>query len=146
MEAWIIWLIAAALLVIIEVMSQMMWALCLAIGAVGAMVCSLCGLDLAWQTVALALLSILAYIALLPLFRRWHARSDAREARTGMDALLGRRAVVTQEIRPGQLGRARIDGDNWQVQAPSASATIHAGTEVIVTSYDSIILTVTLPQ
>jgi len=146
MEPWIIWLIAAALLLTVEVLTQMMWALCLTVGALAAMVCSLCGLDLVWQVSALAVFGIVAYIGLLPLFRRWHARHDARIARTGMDALLGRRATVTHAIRPGELGRARIDGDNWQVQCPSATEEIKAGTEVVVTSYDSIILTVGLPE
>lgn len=143
MEPWIIWLIAAAALLIIEVLTQMMWALCLAIGVAGAMTCALLGLDITWQTVAMAALSVIGYVVLLPLFRRWHARTEAREARTGMDALLGRRATVTHAIHPGRLGRARIDGDNWQVKAPSADKTIAAGSEVTVTSYDSIILTVT---
>lgn len=142
MEAWIIWLIVASLLVVIEVMTQMMWALCLSLGALGAMVCALCGLDPAWQSAAVALLSAVAYVALLPLFKRWHARTSAREARTGMDALLGRRATVVHAIHPGRLGRARIDGDNWQVQAPGVSEVIAAGSEVVVTDYDSIILTV----
>lgn len=145
MEAWTVWLIAAAILIAVEIGTQMMWALCLAAGALGAMACALCGFGLTWQTVSLALLSVAAYVVFLPLFRRWHARSDAREARTGMDALLGRRATVTHAIHPGRLGRARIDGDNWQVQAPGAAATIAAGTEVVVTAYDSIILTVALP-
>ncbi len=43
----------------------------------------------------------------------------------------------------GHLGRARIDGDNWQVRCPESTAEIPAGNEVVVTSYDSIILTVT---
>ena len=146
MEIWITWLIVAALLIVIEVLSQMMWALCLAVGALAAMVCSLCGLDMIWQVVALGVASALAYIVFLPIFRRWHERSDLREARTGMDALLGRKAIVTHEIRPGQLGRARIDGDNWQVQAPSVCEVIPDGTEVVVTGYDSIILTVALPD
>lgn len=60
-----------------------------------------------------------------------------------MDALEGRRATVTHAIRPGQLGRARIDGDNWQVRAPGVDREIRAGEEVSVTGYDSIILTVT---
>lgn len=144
MEAWIVWLIVAAVLIVIEVMSQMMWALCLSVGALGAMVCSLCGLDIVWQTVALAVCSAVAYVVFLPMFRRWHARRAAHESRTGMDALLGRRATVTEAIHPGRLGRARIDGDNWQVKAPAVSDTIHAGTEVVVTAYDSIILTVAL--
>ena len=64
------------------------------------------------------------------------------DSRTGMDALLGRKAVVTHEIRPGELGRARIDGDNWQVRAPGVRTVIRHGEEVSVTGYDSIILTV----
>jgi len=58
----------------------------------------------------------------------------------------GRIAIVTETVRPGSLGRARIDGDNWQVQAPSEPMAIPVGAAVIVTGYDSIILTVVLPQ
>lgn len=147
MELWTIWLIAAAGLLIIEVLTQMMWALCLTIGALAALLCSLCGIELPWQITVMAAIGIGTYIAVLPRFKRWHAKASARKARTGMDALLGRRAFVTHEIRPGHLGRARIDGDNWQVSAPDITHTIHAGTEVVVTAYDSIILTVTpLPE
>lgn len=142
MEVWIIWLIAASVLLVIEIMTQMMWALCLTIGSLGAMTCALAGLDFGWQVASLAVLSTAAYLMLLPIYRRWHARQDARAARTGMDALEGRRAIVTHAIRPGQLGRARIDGDNWQVRAPGVDREIHAGEEVSVTGYDSIILTV----
>lgn len=73
-------------------------------------------------------------------------KRTGREARTGMDALLGRKAVVTNEIRPGDTGRVRIDGDNWQAVAPGVNFTIHKGTETVVTAYDSIILTVALPD
>lgn len=142
MEAWIVWLTAAAGLLVIEVLTQMMWALCLTVGAVAAMVCALFGLGIEWQVGIMAATAVLTYLIFLPVFRRWHARNDDRASRTGMDALLGRHATVTHEIKPGSLGRARIDGDNWQVKAPSHSSTIPAGTEVVVTAYDSIILTV----
>ncbi len=142
MEIWIIWLIVAAVLVITEVLTQMIWTLCLAIGCVGALVASWFGVSIVWQVIILAIVSVIAFIWLIPVFRRWHDESNKREKRddrTGMDALLGRRAVVTEEIRPGQLGRARIDGDNWQVKS-SCDETIKKGCEVVVTSYDSIIL------
>ena len=142
MDAWLIWLIVAALLVAVEVMSQMMWALCLSAGALAAMVCALCGLDLTWQTVALAVVCIAAYILLLPIFKRRHHKAGSPSSRTGMDALLGRRAFVTHSVHPDRLGRARIDGDNWQIKAPGVSETIPAGTEVTVVDYDSIILIV----
>lgn len=146
MEAWIIWLIAAAFLIVVEVLTLSMWALCLSLGSIAAMAVALCGYGIAGQVVALTLMSLVAWLALLPMFRRWHAKTDNRASRTGMDALLGRRAIVTGEIRPGELGRVRIDGDSWQVRAPSVSGTVARGTEVVVTAYDSIILTVTLPE
>lgn len=142
MEINIIWIIIAVVLLIVEVLTQMMWALCLTIGALGALGCYMCGLSLPWQITGMAIVSVIAYILLLPGYKKMQSKNAQRAARTGMDALLGRKAVVTHEIRPGQTGRARIDGDNWQVVAPSAKETIPAGAEVVVTSYDSIILTV----
>lgn len=142
MEMWIIWLIVAAALVITEVLTQMIWTLCLAIGCIGALVASLFGASIVWQIVIMAIVSVVAFVWLIPVFKRWHEesnRKERRDDRTGMDALLGRKAIVTEEIRPGQLGRARIDGDNWQVKS-SVDETIKNGSEVVVTSYDSIIL------
>lgn len=142
MEIWLIWLIVAAVLVVIEVLTQMMWALCLSVGALAAMICALFGLGFTWQAVALAAGAVGFYLIMLPWFRKRWDKKSAHTARTGMDALLGRTATVTSEIRPGELGRARIDGDNWQVKAPGVNEPIHRGEEVVVSSYDSIILTV----
>ena len=146
MDIWIIWLIIASLLLVTEILTQMMWALCLTVGALGAMICALCGVGIAGQTAVLAISSAAAYVILLPLFRKWHSRSDSRRARTGMDALLGRKAIVTEPVLPGRCGRARIDGDNWQVKAPGIDGEIPVGAEVTVTDYDSIILTVTIER
>ena len=142
METWTIWLIVAACLLLVEVMTQMMWALCMTVGALAAMVCTLLGMETEWCIVVMVAVAIGTYAAVLPYFRRWHLRQSERNARTGMDALLGRRATVTHEIRPGELGRGRIDGDNWQLRAPGTDTVIHAGQTVVVTAYDSIILTV----
>lgn len=145
MQIWIIWLIIAAMLLIIEVLSQMVWTLCLAIGAVVALAVDLLGGGLEWQLIAMALSTVASYIIVVPLVKRWHeviARGKGRESRTGMEALLGRTAIVTHEIKPGRMGRARIDGDSWQVVAPGVARTIQRGEEVSVSAYDSIILTV----
>lgn len=145
METWIIWLIIMGVLLIIEVLSQMMWALCLAVGCIVGMICSIFGIDLIWQVILMSVGSVAAYVFLVPLFQKWHALSvdrKGKEARTGMDALLGRRAIVSEEIRPDRPGRARIDGDNWQVRSSSKDGVIPRGTEVVVTGYDSIILEV----
>lgn len=145
MGAWIIWLIVIGLLLLIELLSQMMWSLCLAVGGLFGLVASLCGASPMWQVVAAALFSVAAYIFLLPLFQKWHCLSvdkKGREARTGMDALLGRHAVLSEEITPERPGRGRIDGDNWQMVVDKPFEKVVRGTEVVVTGYDSIILKV----
>lgn len=141
MDTWIIWLVAACVLLLIEVLSQTVWAFCFAAGCLVALLLSLFTDSLAVQGIAVAVAAIAAWLLLAPVVRRWERRNE-RQTRTGMDALLGRRATVTEEIRPGHTGRARIDGDNWQVVAPAIDTPIHAGEEVVVTAYDSIILTV----
>jgi len=144
MESWIIWLITAGIVLIIELLTQTMWALCLSVGILVAAIVSYFGAGLEIQLAALIVGSLAAYLSLGPIFRKYKNRGqkDGRDARTGMEALLGRKAVVTHEIRPGELGRVRIDGDNWQVRAPGVSTTIERGSEVTVISYDSIILDV----
>ncbi|MCM1292681.1 MAG: NfeD family protein [Bacteroides sp.] len=143
MEPYLIWLIIFAVLIIIEVCSQMIWALCLATGALAAFVCSLLRLNLNWQLTALLIIAIAAYLILLPWVRRRNIEASKTAARqTGMDAIIGRTAYITHEVKPGRLGRARIDGDNWQVRAPHHSECIRVGEEVQVTDYDGIILTV----
>lgn len=141
MTSWLIWLCAALVLLLVEVLSQAVWAFCLAIGCLVAALVSLTTPSLAAQGISIGVGAVLAWLLLAPLVRKWeHKRS--KTTRTGMDALLGRTATVTDEIRPGELGRARIDGDYWQVRAPGATTPIGRGSEVTVTAYDSIILTV----
>lgn len=149
MSLWIVWISLAAVLLIVEVFTQMLWTLCLAFGCAAAMVASLLGVALEWQLILLGAVAVVAYIVLVPYAKRWHERAVAREghkARTGMDALLGRRAIVTEPIMPGEKGRARIDGDSWQVVAPGEPYAVPVGAEVIVTDYESIVLAVTLPK
>lgn len=149
MDSWIIWLIVAAVLVVIEVLSQMVWTLCLAVGCLGALVADLCDVDIPWQIAIMALTSVVAYLVLMPWFKRWHDHTsphDRHESRTGMDALIGRRAMVIADIEPGMTGRVRIDGDNWQVRAPKQVVAIERGCEVVVTTYNGNILDVEIAE
>ena len=145
-EPWIIWLIACGILLITEVLTQMLWALCLAVGCLLGFAGDLCGVSPLWQFVLFIVGALLSYVLLVPLFQRWHALQVDRKgkaARTGMDALLDRRAVLADEITAERPGRGRIDGDNWQmVSDDKAVPAIPRGTEVVVTGYDSIILRV----
>lgn len=145
METWILWLALACVLLIVEIMTGTLWCLCFAAVCLLTMGAALLGASLDIQLVVLAITGLLSYFLLMPFFKHQRflkPQPDTSNARTGMDALLGRTAYVTEEIRPGRLGRARIDGDNWQVRAPGLGNVIPRGTEVKVTGFDSIILQV----
>lgn len=140
-----IWLIVASSFLVIELLSQNLWTLCAAIGCVGAIVASLFGLNLVWQFALFCVAMLLALVFVMPPLKRYFRRqADKRGivSRTGMDALLGRHALVTEEIRPGKIGRVRIDGDSWQAIAPKQVEPIICGTTAVVTAYDSNILTI----
>lgn len=145
MSAWIFWIIFAGVLIALEVLTQWIWTFCLAIGCVGALVAYLLDASLPMQIVVAAVVGIIAYFVSVPVMKKRFIRQQQKggeSSRTGMEALLGRRAEVLHEIEPGKLGRARIDGDRWQVRAPGVDSLIRRGSTVVVTGYDSIILTV----
>lgn len=140
---WSLWIALVAILLIAEAFTQGAWALCIALGCLCASLASFFGLNIGWQLTVFFLSSIMSIVLVMPFVKKWmQSRHDRHESRTGMDALLGRKGLVTHEIKPGKMGRVQIDGDNWQAVAPDLKSTILRGTEVSVTSYDSIILTV----
>ena len=145
MEIWIMWLIATAVLVIIELMTGMVASFCLAIGCLASMIVSLFSISVNMQLLALAIGTILSFIFLAPVIRKWQQQKGEKNPKaqnSNMDALIGRIVVVTQTIPADcELGRIRIDGDNWQARSISG-AEIEEGRRVKVVSYDSIIIEV----
>ena len=145
MEIWVMWLIATAVLVIIELITGMVASFCLAIGCLASMIVSLFSTSVNMQLLALAIGTILSFIFLAPVIRKWQQQKGEKNPKTqnsSMDALIGRTVVVTQTIpADGELGRIRIDGDNWQARSISG-AEIEEGRKVRVVSYDSIIIEV----
>lgn len=139
-------IIFTVVLLIFELLTQSVWALCLSIGCVGGIITALLGVPIVWESVIVGLVSMIALCFIMPQIKIWlrrHADAKGGEARTGMDALLGRRCIVTQEIKPGMMGRVQIDGDSWQAVTNMSDTIIRRGAEAIVIAYNSIIITVT---
>lgn len=140
MDAWLIWLIIAAVLVLIELLTYMVASFCLAVGCLFAMAASLIGGGIEWQLGTLIIGTIVAFMVFAPIMRRRHKGTPAY-LNSNMDALIGREVRVAEDIPAGGIGRVRIDGDSWQAQSADCRE-IAAGERVRVLSYDSIILTV----
>lgn len=141
MDAWHIWVIIALIFVIVEMFTTGFAVMCISVGCLFGAVASVIGWDIEWQLLSFAIGTALAFITVRPLvYKFFYKRSP--EVKTNTDALIGRRAVVTERIE-GELhpGRVKIDGDDWKA-IPLADETIEVGEAVEVTAINSIILTV----
>lgn len=142
MESWILWLIVTAVLILIELFTGMIATFCLAFGCLLAMVLTLFGCGIEWQLGALAVGTVIAFIAFAPLIRRLQSRKGkAVDEVSNMDALKGRVVDVIEEIPCGGCGRVRVDGDRWQARSVDG-CSFSVGDKVRVVSYYSIILDV----
>lgn len=141
MQAYQIWLIIAILLVILEICTAAFGSICFAIGAAVAAIAAGIGAGLTWQILIFVVVSMLTFIFLRPFMLKFLDRKS-KDVKTNADALVGKRAVVSERIDASQLtGRVSVDGDDWKAVSEDGSV-IEKGTPVEIVKLDSIILTV----
>ena len=140
-SGWALWLIAAAVFVIIELVTNTFACFCLMGGCLVAFLAAVIGFGLNVQLAAAIIGIVITFIAFKPLIRKQAASHRADSSPSNMDALIGRTTTVTEAIGENTAGRVRIDGDSWQAVAADGKS-IAKGTTVRVVSYDSIVLTV----
>jgi membrane protein implicated in regulation of membrane protease activity len=93
-----------------------------------------------WGFVAAAALCVL-YLAL---GRRWvRARLKRPAVPTNTDALIGQRALVTQNLSVHEPGQVRVRDEVWRARpAPGEAGALEAGAEVLVEGVDGVTLIV----
>ncbi len=76
--------------------------------------------------------------------RRWvRARLRRPAVQTNMDALIGQRALVTQDLTAHQPGQVRVRDEVWRARpASDETGPLAAGTEVLVEGVDGVTLLV----
>ena len=131
MEAWVLWLAAAALLGVGEILTTGFFLAPFAGGALVAAVLSAVGAGTAISLASFLVVSVLLLVALRPLARA-HLRTPAR-LRTGTAALVGKTATVVERIANDEdAGTVRLDGEVWTARAYDEDAVIEAGSRVHV--------------
>ena len=115
MEVWHIWIIVALILVIVAgIEGQLIW---------------------------FSVVTVISFVTVRPFLLRLFHRT-ASDRKSGVDALKGREAIVTERISAADnTGRAAIDGDDWKAVS-EPDEVIEKGTRVIVTDVDSVVLKV----
>ncbi len=129
MESWIIWLIIAAVLGTVEIMTTTLAFGLIGIAALVAAVTGLAGGPAAVQFGAFVVTSVVGLGVARPFALR-HVRQPPI-LRTGTAALIGRTGYVLDEVSE-HGGRVRIGGEEWSARPYDESLVIPAGTKVDV--------------
>lgn len=112
---WLIWVVVAVALAIGEVLTPGLFFLGpVALAAGAAALAALLGAGTIGSVIVFVVCSIASLAFLRPVARR-HVRLPAL-SRTGTDALVGRKAVVTRQV-DALGGRIRIGGEDWSARA-----------------------------
>jgi len=110
MVSWIVWLIVAAVLGVAELLTMTFAFGLLAVAAVVAAVVGAFHIDLGLQLVAFVAAAGAGLGFVRPIAIRHIKQPPA--LRTGAAALVGRSAIVLEEVNE-HSGRVRIDGEDW---------------------------------
>ncbi|MGH3898118.1 MAG: NfeD family protein [Pseudonocardiaceae bacterium] len=133
MNAWIIWLIIAVVLGVVEI-----FTLTAALGLLGGVALlvsafAAIGLPVPLQLLVFALAAAASIVVLRPIATRHMLKPQLQ--RFGVEALVGRTAYVVHEVT-GRDGTVRIGGEEWTARALVESLVIPAGATVDVIQID----------
>ena len=128
--AWLVWVVVAVALAIGEVLTPGLFFLGpVALAAGAAALAALLGAGTVGSVIVFAVGGLLSLAVLRPIARS-HVRLPAL-SRTGTDALVGRKAVVTRTVGTAG-GRVRIGGEEWSARPYLDGSVIPEGTTVDV--------------
>ena len=127
---FIVWIVVMVALAIGEVFTPGMFFLGpVALAAAAAAVAAGLGAGVVWSLLVFLVGSIASLGVLRPIARR-HLHLPAL-SRTGIDALVGRKALVTRRV-DSTGGRVRIGGDDWSARSYLDGEVLEEGTTVDV--------------
>jgi membrane protein implicated in regulation of membrane protease activity len=129
MVSWIVWLIVAALLGVAELLTTTLAFGLIAAAAVVAAVVGAFHLAIPLQLAAFVVAAGVGLGLVRPIAIK-HVKQPPL-LRTGTAALVGRSAVVLEEVT-GESGRVRIGGEVWSSRAYDESLVIPVGAKVDV--------------
>ena len=139
--AWVVWLVIAIIMFVIEVVTTGLATLWFALGAIVAMVMDLCGAPLASQIIVMAIVSVVSFILCMIWVRpKLESLRKKNVQRTNADRLIGRDGVVIVPLNGAEgKGQVKIDGQVWSAKADT---DIAEGIKVTVKAIEGVKLVV----
>ena len=131
MDSWVIWLIAAVIFAVGEMLTTSFFLAPFAGGAAIAALLAAAGAGATIEWSVFLVVSIVLLAALRPIARE-HQRTKARIT-TGTAALVGQTATVVERIANAEgVGCVRLDGEIWTARAFIEEETFEPGARVQV--------------
>src|ERR1041385_1509916 len=114
MHEWQVWLVAALLLFVAEMLAPGFWLLSVAVGCLAAGLVSLVVPGALIPALSFAAGPLLSLVGGRPFLLRYlHARGA--DLRTNVDALAGKVGVVSERVDPATgKGRVLVEGEDWR--------------------------------
>jgi membrane protein implicated in regulation of membrane protease activity len=130
MNPWKIWLLAAAVCVVIEILPPPthFFFLCVAFGALGAAIASFFSTASWIPWVVFGVTTIALTPMLIPLARFLFT---PKPHASNVDALIGEKALVLENIAPKTPGVVKIRGESWRAMSEGDSFNKDEWTQVI---------------
>ncbi len=139
----LVWLAVALAFAVAEMSTTALYAIFIVPGALAAAVAAQLGLDLPYQVVIFAVVSLVGVVAARPPLLRYLKRRRAPELLSGAEGMIGQQAPVTDDIGgPHDPGHVRVAGETWPAVSEDGSP-IPAGTVVRITGLRQATLIVT---
>ena len=137
---WQFWTLVGFICLILELTSGDFFIMCFSIGAFIAALASAFVPSFTVQIIIFAVASLLCLLFVRPLaLKYFHRKGEDRPS--NVDAMIGRKGVVTDAIAAGGYGRVKIDGDSWKACGVN-DEPIDKDARVEVVSMASTIITV----
>ncbi|MBR2821184.1 MAG: NfeD family protein [Clostridiales bacterium] len=138
---WIIWLVFAVVMFVIEAVTTGLATLWFGIGAVVAMIMDLCGASFASQIIVMAVISAVCFAVCMIWIRpKLESLRKKNIQHTNADRLIGREGIVIVPLNATEgKGQVKVDGQIWSAKADT---DIAEGVKVTVRSIEGVKLVV----
>jgi membrane protein implicated in regulation of membrane protease activity len=136
MDAWVIWVVAAVVLLIAEATTSAFIAIYFGLAAIAAAAVALTGVGVVVQLIAFAALSVGSLTITRPALKR--AIGSTQLHRTGVDAMQGKIGVVTRSIGELESGLVKVGGETWTARSFYDEEPIAEGSRVEVIKIEGV--------
>ena len=125
-----IWLFVVILSLVVEFMTSELVSIWFFVGSFTSMILALCKVDEAIQVIVFVAVSIIFMAGARPFVKKWTKRN---EIKTNVDSLVGRIAIVTEDIIDGNRGVVKLDSQEWSA---ISNDDIKKGVKVVILSIE----------